>query len=199
RVIRRLENMIRRLIGEHIALSLALDAEIGSVVADCGQIEQVLLNLVANARDAMPDGGRLTIATKAASIDGEWSEHPEIMAGRYVVLTVTDTGHGIDADTRPHIFEPFFTTKSPGEGTGLGLATVYGIVNQNGGYICVDSTPAQGTLFSIYLPEAGVTADDRPAHSEETARARAGTETILVAEDEETVRSLMRAALEQQG
>jgi PAS domain S-box-containing protein len=198
-LIRRLESMIRRLIGEHIALSLALDAEIGSVVADSGQIEQVLLNLVANARDAMPDGGRLTIATQAVSIDGEWPEHPEIVAGRYVVLSVTDTGHGIDADTRPHIFEPFFTTKSPGEGTGLGLATVYGVVNQNGGYICVDSAPAQGTLFSIYLPEAGVAADDRPAHSEETARARAGTETILVAEDEETVRSLMRAALVQQG
>jgi PAS domain S-box-containing protein len=198
-LIRRLESMIRRLIGEHIALSLALDGEIGSVVADCGQIEQVLLNLVANARDAMPDGGRLTIATQAVSIDGEWPEHPEIVAGRYVSLSVTDTGHGIDADTRPHIFEPFFTTKSPGEGTGLGLATVYGIVNQNGGYICVDSAPAQGTLFSIYLPEAGATAGDGPAHPEETARARAGTETILVAEDEETVRSLMRAALEQQG
>jgi two-component system cell cycle sensor histidine kinase/response regulator CckA len=199
-VVGRLENMMRRLIGAHIELSLALDPEIPAVRADWGQIEQVVLNLVANARDAMPHGGTLTIGTRSATIDGaSILNHPEMAAGRYVVLSVSDTGCGIDAETRPHIFEPFFTTKSPGEGTGLGLATVYGIVSQSGGYIAVESTPAQGTAFNIYMPEGAPLENDRPARVEGAAQPGSGTETILLAEDEEAVRSLVRAALEEHG
>jgi two-component system, cell cycle sensor histidine kinase and response regulator CckA len=181
-------------------LSLSLDPSIQCVLADWGQMEQVVLNLVANARDAMPQGGRLTISTTATSIDvASVPEYPDMMAGRYVVVSVSDTGCGIDAATRPHIFEPFFTTKSLGEGTGLGLATVYGIVNQSDGYIAVESTPARGTVFHIYLPEAVLTADDQPSRAGGAAQPRTGTETILLAEDEETVRAIMRTALEQQG
>jgi len=199
-IIGRLESMTRRLIGAHIELSLSLDPEIPLVEADWGQIEQVVFNLVANARDAMPEGGLLTISTKSTIVDGtSMPDRPDMVAGRYVVLSVSDTGCGIDSDTRTHIFEPFFTTKSLGRGTGLGLATVYGIVSQNGGFISVESTLAQGTMFSIYMPEALPTAESRPAHAEAIARPTGGTETILLAEDEETVRSLMRAALEQQG
>jgi PAS domain S-box-containing protein len=199
-VIGRLENMMGRLIGAHIELSLSLDAEIPFVRADRGQIEQVVLNLVANARDAMPGGGSVTIATSSTTVDGaSMPDRPEIVAGRYVVLSVRDSGHGIDAETRTHIFEPFFTTRSRGEGAGLGLATVYGIVSQSGGYISVESAPAEGTVFRIYLPAEEPSEHDRSAHVELAAQPGRGTETILLAEDEEAVRSLVRGALERQG
>jgi nitrogen-specific signal transduction histidine kinase len=199
-VVGRLENMVRRLLGTHIELSLSLDPDIPAVVADWGQIEQVVLNLVANARDAMPGGGRLTIATKAATVgDGSAPAPARVAAGRYVVLSVRDTGCGIDEDTRTHIFEPFFTTKAQGQGTGLGLASVYGIISQNGGQVFCESAPAQGTIFDIYLPAAAEPADEQPARPSRPAHARGGSETILLAEDEETVRSLVVAALEQEG
>jgi two-component system cell cycle sensor histidine kinase/response regulator CckA len=197
-VVGRLENLTRRLLGTDIELALSLDPEIAYVEADYGQIEQIVLNLVANARDAMSQGGTLTIATRVTTIDnGSIPDHPEMSAGRYVVLSVRDTGSGIDAETRTRIFEPFFTTKSPGEGIGLGLASVYGMVSQNGGRILVASTPGHGTVFEIYLPRA--TAEHRPGNVDETAESIGGTETILLVEDEEAVRSLLRVAMEQHG
>ncbi len=197
-VVGRLENLTRRLLGTDIELALSLDPEIAYVEADYGQIEQIVLNLVANARDAMSQGGTLTIATRVTTIDnGSIPDHPEMGAGRYVVLSVSDTGSGIDAETRTRIFEPFFTTKSPGEGIGLGLASVYGMVSQNGGRILVASTPGHGTVFEIYLPRA--TVEHRPGNVDETAESIGGTETILLVEDEEAVRSLLRVAMEQHG
>jgi CheY-like chemotaxis protein len=137
----------------------------------------------------------VTTIDKASSMP----DHPGMSAGRYVVLSVSDTGRGIDAETRTRIFEPFFTTKSPGEGTGLGLASVYGMVRQNGGHIFVASTPGHGTVFEIYLPRAEATMRDRPGNVDEAAGSIGGTETILLVEDEESVRSLLRVALEQYG
>jgi PAS domain S-box-containing protein len=200
-IVVRLESLARRLIGAHIELALSLDPETAYVEADYGQVEQILLNLVANACEAMSHGGRLTIATRVTTIDKASSkpDHHGMSAGRYVVLSVSDTGRGIDAETRTRIFEPFFTTKSPGEGSGLGLASVYGMVRQNGGHIFVASTPGHGTVFEIYLPRAEATMRDRPANVDEAAGATGGTETILLVEDEESVRSLLRVALEQYG
>ena len=197
RSIEEMESMLRRLIGEGIELGLNLGGNTGHVRADPAQLEQVILNLVVNACDAMPDGGRITIETGRATFNKEFaSEHFAVSPGEYVMIAVSDTGVGMDKATRAHIFEPFFTTKSLGKGTGLGLATVYGIVQQNGGHIWLYSEPGEGTTFKVYLPlmDAGVSerADDLPGAS-------GGTETILLVEDEPIVRDLTRAILQRKG
>jgi CheY-like chemotaxis protein len=165
------------------------------VKADPGQLEQVIVNLAVNARDAMPDGGRLTIETRTAELDEAYiDEHFPTAAGSYVLLAVTDTGTGMDAETKSHVFEPFFTTKAVGEGTGLGLATVYGIVKQSGGYVWVYSEPGQGTSFKIYLPRVTETPQAAPPPRGAPTSIR-GSETILLAEDDDMVRTLTRRLL----
>jgi len=193
------KKMLRRLIGEHITITSKLDTDLGQVVADRVQIEQVIMNLAVNARDAMPNGGTLTIETKNAHLDEEYAlQHPPTTPGNYVELAMSDTGAGMDAQTLSHIFEPFFTTKEVGKGTGLGLATVYGVVKQSGGYIWVYSEPGLGTTFKIYLP--CVTRNATRTEREENAAVPArGTETILLVEDEESLRTLTRTMLEQSG
>ncbi len=191
--------LLRRLIGEDIELELKLDPDLGRVVADEQQVQQVIMNLAINARDAMPRGGRLTLATANARLDASYAHlHPPLPPGEYVMLTVSDTGLGMDAETRSRVFEPFFTTKEQGKGTGLGLATVYGIVKQSGGYIWVYSEPGQGTVFKIYLPrlDASSLVGEGVAAA---SRLSAGTETVLLVEDEAMVRDLLRGALEGRG
>ncbi len=190
--------MVRRLIGEHINLVFMPGACITTVHADKGQIEQVLMNLCVNARDAMPSGGTLTIETEdAIAADSGTVGDASTPGGRYVLLSVTDTGHGMDEATRAQIFEPFFTTKEVGQGTGLGLATVYGIVKQHNGHISVHSELGRGSSFRVYLPAVGRATEalDSPAECE----VEGGTETILVAEDEENVRRLVRRMLRSAG
>jgi two-component system, cell cycle sensor histidine kinase and response regulator CckA len=172
--------------------------ELGRVKADPGQIEQIIMNLALNARDAMPDGGRLMIETRNVDLDHSYGEHVQIEPGRYVQLAVSDTGIGIETEALPHIFEPFFTTKPVGKGTGLGLSTVYGIVQQSNGYILASSEPGIGTTFKLYLPRV-----DQPAESLEVERGSpefyAGFETVLLVEDEEGVRSLIQLVLQRNG
>jgi two-component system, cell cycle sensor histidine kinase and response regulator CckA len=197
-VISNLTNMLRRLIGEDIDLAIVLDPEVGAVRADPGQIEQVVTNLVVNARDAMPGGGRITIETGTGELGPNTSHaHLDVEPGRYVSIAVTDTGHGMTQKTRSHIFEPFFTTKEQGQGTGLGLSTIYGIVKQNHGDIWVYSEPGKGSTFKVYLPLA----DGRPkaVQSSETRVLEGGKETILVVEDEAGLRVMIREALEHLG
>jgi PAS domain S-box-containing protein len=191
--------MFARVIGENIELAFLPGSKLASVKADPGQMEQVLLNLVVNARDAMPDGGRLTIETSNVEVDRvSASQHPAMEAGSYVVLVVSDTGCGMDAGTQARIFEPFFTTKGHGKGTGLGLATVYGVVKQSGGFIWVYSEVDRGTTFKIYLPQ--VTADvDRLVAEKASSGPTPGTETVLFVEDEESVRELVRDYLGRSG
>jgi two-component system cell cycle sensor histidine kinase/response regulator CckA len=193
-LVKNLGRMLRRLIGEDLALATELAPDLGSVRVDPGQVEQVLVNLAVNARDAMPDGGRLTIRT--ANVDV--AESGELANGRYVLVEVSDTGIGMDAATLARAFEPFFTTKERGKGTGLGLASAYGIVRQSGGQITVSSTPGAGTTFRIHLPRVDTPVDAARATSPVTAPA-AGTETVLVAEDEQIIRVLIRKVLEQAG
>ena len=193
------EKLLRRLIGEDIELVATLASDLGMVKCDPGQLEQIIMNLVVNARDAMPHGGKLTIETTNADIDETFIRgHPLAHAGRYVMLAVTDTGVGMDASTQAHIFEPFFTTKEQGKGTGLGLATVYGIVKQAGGFIWVYSEPNQGTCFKIYLPRVD---GSRGAGDAEQGLAEMprGTETVLIVEDEPSVRVVVRQVLERLG
>jgi two-component system, cell cycle sensor histidine kinase and response regulator CckA len=191
--------MLARLIGERVRLVTQLDPSIGSVRADPGQIEQVLVNLVVNARDAMPDGGTLTIRTRNADVDlGSARRHFGAPPGAYVVLSVADTGVGIDPDTQKRIFEPFFTTKEKPHGTGLGLATVYGIVRQSGGQVYVSSEPGHGASFLIYLPRVDEAVSPEPALDAPLGPAH-GSETILLVEDEDPVRELTRRCLEQRG
>ena len=194
-----LVKLLRRLLGEDVTIASALAPDCGAVKADPGQLEQVLVNLAVNARDAMPNGGRLTIETKNVDLDADYpTERVMIPAGRYVMLAVTDNGTGMDAQTNARIFEPFFTTKPVGKGTGLGLATVYGVVQQSGGYIWLYSELGHGTSFKIYLPR--VDADGpQPAEEEQRASALDGSETVLVAEDEEAVRLIIAKALEARG
>ena len=187
--------LLRRLIGEHIELRMRLRENLGAVKADPNQLEQVLLNLAVNARDAMPDGGVLTIETHAVDVDDAYARaHPGLSEGRYVVVAVSDTGVGMSEATLGRIFEPFFTTKSAGEGTGLGLAVVYGIVRQSGGQIIVHSKPGEGATFEIYLPRVDA-APGEAVGRRTRAKAAGGSETILVAEDEDLVRGLLKTTL----
>ena len=191
-----MEKMLPRLIGEDIQLNLILDPLIGQVKADPGQIEQVVMNLAVNARDAMPDGGKLTIQTANAELDAAFTrEHPGSVAGQYVMLSVMDTGTGMDPETQAQIFEPFFTTKGRDKGTGLGLATVYGVVKQSNGYIAVESEKGKGALFKIYLPciEQPVATRCESIQPPPVL----GSETILLVEDEEPLRTLLQLFLKE--
>ncbi len=191
--------MLERLIGEDIVLDVTMSPDAGKVLADRGQLEQVLMNLVVNARDAMPGGGTLGIATGALSLDAsEPTEHPELRTGRYARLRVTDTGTGMDAKTRARIFDPFFTTKPTGKGTGLGLSTAYGIVKQSEGAISVDSAVGEGSTFDVILPETDQEAEGAVV-TPKRSRGRAGNETVLLVEDESQVREVIRSVLERNG
>ncbi len=193
------QSMLARLIGEDIKIVTSFDPALGRVFADPGQMEQVLVNLVVNARDAMPSGGALVLETSNADLDDSYVRtHPGSRAGTYVRLAVSDTGHGMDAATASRIFEPFFTTKPRGKGTGLGLATVHGIVQQSGGHLDVYTEPGHGTTFKIYLPRVDAS-DERPSDEGTRAEARGGTETIVLVEDEEGLRALIREVLEDAG
>jgi PAS domain S-box-containing protein len=194
-----MDKMLRRLIGEDISLVTALDPDLEPVMADPGQIEQVIMNLAVNARDAMPAGGKLTIETRNATLDERYAEdHFEVEPGHYVMIAVSDTGHGMDDDTRKRIFEPFFTTKEMGKGTGLGLSTTYGIVKQSGGHIRVYSEPGKGSVFKVYLPRHEGEAES--AVIEKLApKSLRGTETVLLVEDEPDLRKLVRRFLTPRG
>jgi signal transduction histidine kinase/ActR/RegA family two-component response regulator len=189
-IVTEMGKMLPRLIGEHIEYSFLPGTGLASIKADPGQIEQVILNLAVNARDAMPNGGSLVVRTQNIEVnESEAASRPPMQAGAYVQLCVTDTGHGMDDATKVHIFEPFFTTKEVGKGTGLGLATVYGVVKQSGGFIWLISSPGKGTTFEIYFPQAaGIAA--KPEAAEKRSPVPQGTETILLVEDEEGVRDL---------
>jgi PAS domain S-box-containing protein len=194
-----LDKLLRRLMGADIEMKTFVGEDVGTVKADPGQVEQVIMNLVVNARDAMPNGGRLTVETANVELDATYArDHATVRPGRYVMLAVTDTGVGMDAETVAHIFEPFYTTKGGASGTGLGLATVYGIVKQSGGYIWVYSEPGKGSSFKVYLPRVDESAEAPQAARKQT-RARKGTETILLVEDEPAVRELTRMVLAAQG
>jgi len=198
-LVKNVGKMLRRLIGEDIKLVSDLAPELAAVRADPGQIEQVLVNLAVNARDAMPDGGRLAIKSFNAEVsEGDVSAPNHVPPGRYAVLEVSDTGSGMSTETQARIFEPFFTTKAQGKGTGLGLATVYGIVRQSDGHISVESAPGAGATFRVYLPRVDEAVT--PAATPGTVTAPAvGRETVLLAEDEPLVRLLARRVLEQAG
>lgn len=197
-IIEKLREMLRRLLGEEIEIAANLQPDLKAVKADPTQIEQVILNLSINARDAMPDGGTLTIETRNVNFDQfEAAQHPSVKAGPYVRLSITDTGTGMDQELMSHIFEPFFTTKGPEQGTGLGLATVYGIVRQSGGDISVSSEPGHGSSFSVYLPACVEERETvQPVGPQTIAR---GTETILLVEDDAPLRKMTRTILEGSG
>jgi PAS domain S-box-containing protein len=191
-----MENMLRRLIGENISLETHLDSDLENIQADPGEMEQVIMNLVVNARDAMPKGGKLTIETQNVELDQYTAKAGKLLVqpGRYAVLSISDTGIGIDDQTKLRLFEPFFTTKDTGKGTGLGLATVYGIVKKNDGTIAVESAQGKGTTFKIYLPavdEAAQLAEKTPVGASDPV----ASATILVVEDEEKIRLMIRRFL----
>jgi PAS domain S-box-containing protein len=199
-IVLNMDKLVRRLMSETIEMKTKVDKNLGAVKADPGQIEQVILNLIVNARDAMPEGGKLLIETSNVELDSALAhDQAPLKAGPYVMLSVTDTGVGIDADTLPHIFEPFYTTKESSRGTGLGLSTVYGIVKQSGGHISVSSEPGMGTTFKVYLPrvEDSVQAPHKAELTEPASGE--GKETILLVEDEPAVRELARMVLSEQG
>jgi two-component system, cell cycle sensor histidine kinase and response regulator CckA len=197
-VVSDLEKMVRRIIGEDIDLLAITDPQLGQVKADPGQLEQVLLNLIVNARDAMPGGGKLTIETANAILSPDYALSHGTPDGPYVMLAVSDTGCGMDAELQKHVFEPFFTTKVPGKGTGLGLATVYGIVKQSEGHIWLYSEVDKGTCFKIYLPRLDEVAPNQITTGSLKLIPK-GTETLLLVEDEDQVRQIVKAILEQQG
>jgi two-component system, cell cycle sensor histidine kinase and response regulator CckA len=191
--------MLRRLIGEDIELVTMAEPDLGLISADPGQIQQIIMNIAVNARDAMPDGGRFTIETSNATLDEEYArEHPTLKPGPYVMMAISDNGAGMDAATQARIFEPFFTTKVKGKGTGLGLSTVYGIVKQSNGFVWVYSEPGKGTTFKIYFPQLEGTGAAAPAQGRSEAVMPAG-ETVLIAEDESSVRALAARALREHG
>jgi two-component system cell cycle sensor histidine kinase/response regulator CckA len=197
-VVADLGKMLQRVIGEDIRLDTSPGAGLGSIMADRGQLDQVLMNLVVNARDAMPNGGKITVECRNARMDDAYiGRHPAGAPGPYVVLAVTDTGMGMDRQTQARIFEPFFTTKGAGRGTGLGLATVYGIIKQSGGFIWVYSEPGRGSTFKVYFPRV----DDVPARPESRAGISSigGTETILLVEDDDDLRRVTRRILQSRG
>jgi CheY-like chemotaxis protein len=198
-IVAEVEKMLGRLIGEDVRLKSALSPSLGHVLADPGQLHQVLMNLAVNARDAMPGGGTLSIETANVDVDSTYVEqHPEMKPGPYVQLKVADTGIGMTKEVQSHLFEPFFTTKKQGEGTGLGLATVYGIVKQSDGSVWVYSEPGVGTTFSIYLPrlDAGAGLPQELAPSPVALR---GSETILVVEDQDQLRKMAVRVLRDYG
>jgi signal transduction histidine kinase/ActR/RegA family two-component response regulator len=198
-LIREMEDLLRRLIGEQIQTVSVLDPQAGHLLGDSVQLEQVILNLALNARDAMPDGGILTIGTGNVELDEDYvRHHPGSSAGSHVMISVEDTGCGMDSDTIGHIFEPFFSTKEYGKGTGLGLATVYGIVKQSRGYIEVSSQPGRGSLFKVFLPRIAKQGEERTAPPAVEKRA-ASRHTVLVVEDEESIRHLIGTILTDHG
>jgi two-component system, cell cycle sensor histidine kinase and response regulator CckA len=198
-VVEEMGKLLPRLIGEDIELVIHAAEDLGTIRADASQMEQVIMNLAVNGRDAMPNGGKLLIETSNIELDQSYTQsHPLMKPGKYVLLTVTDSGTGMDAETQARIFEPFFTTKEKGKGTGLGLATVYGIVKQSGGFIWVYSEVEKGTSFKIYLPRLDQ-AEDHPAVPRATAEIPVGTETVLLTEDEQDVREIARQFLESGG
>jgi two-component system cell cycle sensor histidine kinase/response regulator CckA len=195
-----MERLLRPLIGENIELQTKLAPDLGRTRADAGQIEQVLMNLVVNSKDAMPNGGKITIQTANIKLEDDdlRRDYSYIRPGPYLMLSVSDTGQGMDKETQARIFEPFFTTKEKGKGTGLGLSTVYGIIKQSGGYVLAQSEPGQGTTFRIYLPRVEAAAESRdPVRISKSQTG--GTETVLLVEDEESVRQLVRETLEAKG
>jgi two-component system, cell cycle sensor histidine kinase and response regulator CckA len=198
-IVKETGKLLRRMIGEDIVFTTVLDPNISRIKVDPGQIGQVLMNLAVNARDAMPRGGKLTIETSNIELDQEYADqHSDCKPGHYVRMAVSDNGCGMTPELQSHIFEPFFTTKGPGEGTGLGLATVYGIIKQSGGTINLYSEPEYGTTFKIYLPAVA-----EPLHpfarDQDAMKAMGGTETILLVEDEDAVRAIALLALQTQG
>jgi PAS domain S-box-containing protein len=198
-IVQGMDNMLRRLLGEDIKLHMHFQPNLGLVKADPGQLEQVILNLAVNARDAMPKGGELTIETSNAVLDEDYARtHEAVVPGLYSLLAVSDTGCGMDSETQAHLFEPFFTTKDPGKGTGLGLSMVYGIVKQSGGSIWVYSEPNQGSTFKIYLPALQETREP-DAGQEPPEKLAKGSETVLIVEDESAVRSFTRMVLQRSG
>jgi PAS domain S-box-containing protein len=193
------EKLLQRLIGENIALRTALDPALGTVYADPAQVEQVIVNLVVNARDAMPKGGQLLIETQNADLETvDAGDTPPAAPGHYALLAVSDTGVGMDEATRARVFEPFFTTKDPGKGTGLGLSTVYGIIKQSGGTISLYSEPGKGTTVKAYFPRVDATAGSLQPAAQRTVSPR-GSETVLLVEDEAALRAVARRTLERQG
>jgi len=198
-VVEEMSRLLPRLIGEDVELIVRTGSDIGTIRADASQMEQVIMNLTVNARDAMPAGGKLIIETSNVDLDSYYREaHPIVQPGRYVLLAVSDTGTGMDAETQAHIFEPFFTTKEQGKGTGLGLATVYGVVKQSGGFVWVYSVLGKGTTFKTYLPRVDEAAI-QPAGAKNAAEVLRGTETILLTEDEQDVREVAQEFLESAG
>ncbi len=193
-----MERLLRPLIGENIDLTTKLSPNLGHTRADAGQLEQVIMNLVVNAKDAMPNGGRIVIQTSEEELDAVRREHSLIQPGSYILLSVSDTGAGMDKETQSRIFEPFFTTKEKGKGTGLGLSTVYGIVKQSGGYIFAHSESGSGTTFRIYLPKV-LDPTGQPGVAKQPQVATGGSETVLLVEDEESVRELVRETLKSKG
>jgi len=200
-IVKDMDKMLRRLIGEDIDLVTYGAEKLGLVKADPGQIEHILMNLAVNARDALPQGGKLTIETADVFLDESYAQsHAGVSPGPYVMIAVTDNGVGMDAERLSHIFEPFFTTKESGKGTGLGLAMVYGIIKQSGGHIWVYSEPGQGTTFKIYFPRvAEGLAPVRPRPTQKPSRATGGGKTILLVEDDAALRALMSKALRKYG
>ncbi|HCJ66142.1 MAG TPA: hypothetical protein DHV62_02145, partial [Elusimicrobia bacterium] len=196
-----IEKMLHRIIGEDIELVTILEPRLSAIQVDPGQVEQVLMNLVVNARDAMPNGGTLTLKTENVTIDEEYvNANPEARVGKFVSLSVQDTGSGMDKETLQHIFEPFFTTKETGKGTGLGLSTVYGIVKQHNGWVNVYSEPGQGTVFKIYLPVFGIAGEKESKEEVVTSAELKGKgERILLVEDEEGVRKFSERVLKKNG
>jgi PAS domain S-box-containing protein len=195
-IVNRAKNLLARLIGDDISLTVSVEPSLGCICADPGQIEQVLLNLAVNARDAMPKGGRLSIEARNTVLDESYKqEHQQVIPGQYVMIAVEDSGCGMDRKTQARIFDPFFTTKELGKGTGLGLATVYGIVKQSGGYIWVYSEVGRGTAFKVYLPRVEPSGQSLAPKESDTSSVQ-GTETILLAEDSESLREMARDYLE---